>query len=497
MTLLRFRQTVLLAGLCMITGCRSDTSVVPTEEAHEHGGTAVTLWTDRTELFFEYPPLIAGEPGGAWAIHLTRLEDFSPVTEGVLTLAFRAPDGTVFTTASEAPARAGIYTPSPSLPAPGVYDLVVDIRGEQLVDRMAVGTVQVFQAEADIPHEAEDAQATTISFLKEQQWPIPFATERATPRDVEESIGALGEIVEAAGRVAEVASPVSGLILAGDNLNAPAVGDRVRRGQPLVTLAPTFQDDSFARTRAEFERLTRDLERLERLYAVEAIPEKRVVEARHDLELAQAALDAIGGAGDGYTYPLHAPIDGVVQERWFHPGARVDVGHALYLIADTRQVWLRVRLPARHAAMAGEITGATFTVEGMDRSYRAERIVSVGNIIDAQSRTFTILLSVANPDQRLKIGHIADVRVYAGALRQGVSIPDSAILTEDGLPVAYVQVGGETFERRLLTLGPGDGAYTLIEQGIAADEHVVTVGAYQVYLASLNTSEISDHGHPH
>ncbi|NNE71137.1 MAG: hypothetical protein HKN29_12345, partial [Rhodothermales bacterium] len=67
-------------------------------EAHVHPGTAVTLWTDQSELFFEYPPMVAGQPSEPWAIHVTRLSDFSPITEGPLTLAFQAEDGRVYTT---------------------------------------------------------------------------------------------------------------------------------------------------------------------------------------------------------------------------------------------------------------------------------------------------------------------------------------------------------------------------------------------------------------
>ena len=62
--------------------------------------------------------------------------------------------------------------------------------------------------------------------------------------------------------------------------------------------------------------------------------------------------------------------------------------------------------------------------------------------------------------------------------------------------MAYVQTEGESFERRLLVLGATDGNYTLVERGVEAGEYVVTKGAYQVYLASLNTSEIGE-GHAH
>ena len=42
-----------------------------------------------------------------------------------------------------------------------------------------------------------------------------------------------------------------------------------------------------------------------------------------------------------------------------------------------------------------------------------------------------------------------------------------------------------------------DGEWTLVESGIRPGERVVTLGAYQIKLSSLNTSELSDHGHVH
>lgn len=483
--------------MVLLSACSEAEGPAAEAEDHAHGGTAITRWTDATELFFEHPPMIAGGPGGPWAIHFTRLQDFSPITEGVLTLAFRAPDGTVFTTRSEAPARPGIYTPSPVLPSPGVYDLIVDIKAPELTDRIPSGEITVYQSEADIPHE-DDAGDAAISFLKEQQWPISFSTAKSQQRQIAASIAVSGEIMPAAGHVAEVASPVSGLVLAKDNLNAPAQGDRVRTGDVLITLAPTSQDNSYARAKADVERLTRDADRLQRLYDAEAIAEKRLIETQHDLEIAQAALEAMGGSvEDGYTFPVRAPISGAVQERLFTPGARVEIGQPLYRIVDPSLVWLKLRLPASQAATSGSFQNAHFTVEGSTRVYETDRTVSTGSIIDPSTRTLPVLMAVGNSDGSLKIGLVAQARLHTDDLQTGVAIPNSAILMEDALPVAYVQTGGESFERRLLTLGASDGRYTLIAEGIDEGEHVVTEGAYQVYLASLNTSEISDHGHPH
>lgn len=483
----------------LLSGCGGGAaSQASEEEEHEHGGTAVTRWSEKTELFFEYPPMVADVQGEPWAIHLTKLSDFSPVAGGTLTLAFRSEDGTVFTTRANAPARPGIYTPAPVLPAAGTYELAMAIDGDQLSDRIQVGEIQVYATESDVPHEEEAEQSGGIAFLKEQQWPIPFGVAEAGLRTISETVEVNGDIVPAADGMAVVVAPVSGLAEAGRNLSAPALGDRVQAGQTLVILSPTTQDNSFARAKASAEQLEREVARLTRLYEVEAIPEKRLVEARHDLDVAQAALSAMGGAGDaGYTYSVRAPISGVVQARQFSPGQRVEAGETLFEIVRPETVWLRLQIPARRASIASGVGASIFSVEGDERRLTAERVVSTGSSIDPETRTLPVVLEVDNRDGLLKIGQFATAWLRVGDERTGVTIPNEAIVNEDGQPVAYVQTGGETFERRLLTTGPTDGFHTIVESGVASGDHVVTEGAYQVYLGSLSTDDIADHGHAH
>ena len=484
--------------LVVLAGCSGGGTPAHQDEGHTHAATAVTVWTDKTEVFFEYPPMIAGV-SAPWAMHLTRLSDFKPVTEGSLTVRFRAQGGQGFMVKSEAPARPGIFVPAPRLPAPGVYRVIIDVESPQLTDRIDAGAITVYTNEAAVPHDEAAADAgSAISFLKEQQWPIDFGVAKVERRGVARTLAVNGTIHPAAGQMADVAAPVSGLLLAQANLRAPAPGDPVRRGQALAVIAPGGGDNSFAEAKARVERLRREVDRLQRLFDAEAIPEQRLIEARHDLEVAEAAFEAMGGAAeDGYNYTIRAPITGVVNTRPMAPGARVEAGDRLFTIVNPAVVWLRLNLPARDAAQADAITAVAFTVEGGEERFRTRRVVSVGSALDPEARTLPVTLAVDNSDRRLKIGLFAEGQAFVGGQTEGVALPNEAIQHEDGLPVAYVQTEGEAFERRPLVLGATDGAYTLVESGLNAGEYVVIKGAYQVYLASLSTSEISDHGHPH
>jgi RND family efflux transporter MFP subunit len=488
----------LLFGLALLLCSCAAESGPAAEDDHAHGGgTAVTIWTDQSELFFEYPPLIAGLQSAPWAIHVTRMDDFSPVTEGSLTLAFRDQEGTVYTTRSEEPARPGIYTPGPTLPAPGTYDLVVAVDGPRLTDRIRAGRVEVVADSTALPHEEEVADES-ISFLKEQQWSIDFAVVEARADDIQSSVPVSGTIRAASGRSALVTAPVSGLARADINLSAPAEGQRVTSGDLLVTLLPASGEGSFAQVRATAQHLEREVGRLERLFEAGAVPEKRLLEAQNELEVARATLSAMDAPeGEGFDYPVRTPLGGIVHKRFFTPGQRVEPGDPLYHIVDPSEVWLEIHLPARYASQASDVAGVSFTVEGSNRLIRSDRIVSIGVAVDPDRRTLPVIVAVNNANGSLKIGQIASGQILLENTEDGVVLPQDAIQLEDGQQVVYVQTGGESFERRLLQVGATDGSRTLVRGGVADGEYVVTRGAYQVYLASLSTNDIGDHGHPH
>lgn len=488
----------LLAAALLWAGCGTD-GEADAAHGHEHGAAAVTVWTDETELFFEYPVLVAGQPSEPWAVHVTRLSDFSPVAEGQLRLRFERREGGAFVTEPVAPSRPGVFTPTPTVPEAGIYRLVVEVGGPQLSDRIVAGAVQVFASESDAPHPPDPAGGV-ITFLKEQQWPIDFAVAEAMEREVEQSFEARGEVVPAAGAEAMVTAPVDGLVRAS---RPPGEGEAVRAGQTLASIQLPGAGGGGASAadlvavRAQIERLEQEVARSERLYAVEAVPQVRLTEARHDLATARerlAALRGCGAAGDAVA--VTAPISGVVAERMLSPGARVAAGEPLYRIVDPGALRLRLEVPARYAAQALGAERAVFTVEGGERTHRARGRVGVAPTLDTETRTLPVHLAVVSVDGVLRAGMRADALVLLGQSERGTTIPLAAVQEEDGAPVAYVQTGGESFERRPLRLGPSDGEHVLVYAGVAPGERVVTGGAYAVHLASLNTSEIG-HGHAH
>jgi RND family efflux transporter MFP subunit len=483
---------LLLAALAAFIGCGDKQS----DEAAEPAGGAITIWTDSTELFMEHPALIVGAPD-KFAVHLTDITDFAPLRSGRITLRFQPRDGTApLVVVQDTPRAPGIYGPSPSFTKAGIYDLTLLVNSPQARDSIFIPALRVYPNVAQAPKDTGGTESG-ISFLKEQQWKTPgFRTVFARVGAISGSIDVPGQITAAAGRQAQVAAPITGVLDATSIARAPAPGQRTGRGQELAVVAPTLGEggSAYAEARAELREASDEYARARRLVAAEAAPARRVHEAEIRLQAAREALAGLGGQAGRVS--VRAPISGVVVSRTASPGSRVEAGAPLFTIVDASVVWLTVNIPASAAATVNLNSTATFTVEGSPRTYAAQRIVSIGSVIDSISRTVPIIYEIVNPDGSLKVGANARAVVRTGSIVQGVVVPTSAILDDNGRSIVFVQPEGETFERREVVLGAREGDLAIIVSGVKAGERVVSGAPYQVKLASLSTA-VPEHGHEH
>jgi cobalt-zinc-cadmium efflux system membrane fusion protein len=494
------RRPIVLPGLVAAITFATVSACGGNEEAageHEHGSVVITQWNDSTELFLEYPHLLAGEATGNWAIHLSSMKDFKPIVSGTLTVRFLSAEGAAETFTIDSVARDGIFLLDPVIARAGTYQVELALQSPQVNSRHMLPEVRVFTQEDEVPH-AEEEEGGGIAFLKEQQWQIGWEVMPASEDTVQSTIAAPGEVVAPDGALVEISAPMDGIAAAAANRGAPSVGQSVRQGQVLVVLSPTAQDGGFAQARSRLDRLEREVERDERLHAAGAIPQRRLEEARHDLEVARAEVNAMGagGVGGDYRLRLTSPVNGVVARRSFVPGGRVEAGTPLFTIVDPRTAWLRVQVPAAAVSGIPASAHATFTTDGSQEIHAASRLVSVGSVLDPRTRTVPVVFEIADAGGLFTFGQLAQVAVPTGGTVTGVVIPNRAIVDDNGTAVAYVQVGGETFERRVLSLGASDGVRTHVVAGIRSGEMVVTIGAYQVRLASMSGDDFAG-GHAH
>jgi RND family efflux transporter MFP subunit len=491
------------------------------KDAHRHAdsGEKITHFSDKSELFVEFPPLVVGQPA-TFVAHFTWLANFKPVTKGRLTVVLVGGAAPEERFAIDAPDVPGIYKPVVTPKTTGEHELTLIVESEQGVLTHELGHVDVFaDAKAALAghgeheghgHDEYGHEDEGISFTKEQQWKIDFATIEAVKGMVREAVAATGTIKAQPDGEALLAAPVAGLLRSAGSF--PRVGQAVKKGQVLAYLAPRLGGETdhatleaaAAKARIALEQARRERERMESLFKDEAVAEKHLLEARANESMAAAEHDAarqrLGQLGDGSGgIALRAPIDGVVVDAHIAPGAFVAEGAPLFHIANTGKLWLETRVPESDIGRLGAPSGAWFALDGFASNFTIEtgkngRLVAVGGVVDAATRTVPVIFEFANPGRALPLGMTAKVQLFAGGSREGILVPASAVQDESGTQVVYVQSGGESFERSIVQVGARDGERVEIKAGLEAGQRVVAKGAY---LIRLSSSKSGPSGHAH
>jgi RND family efflux transporter MFP subunit len=506
---------LVLGSVLLVAGCRREQPPAHAGQEQEPETISVSNWTDKTELFMEYQPLVPTAKR-RFAIHFTDLATFKPLTKGTVTVALKQDGAAPQTFTVESPSRPGIFGVDVQPAKAGTYSMSVSLSAAGLRDTHEIGEVRVYASEREIPRAPEESTEEQISFLKEQQWTLEFATAMAETRPMRESVLVTGDVRPRSGGEVEVTAPVTGRLAVSGQL--PVIGTAVSRGDTLSTVTPLTPAPadrpalefgvSQAKTALDLSR--RDLARAERLLAAGAIPARRVDEARAGETTAAAQLKAAeerleqyetsrradGSAASGSSFAVRSPISGTITEVAAISGANVNQGDKLFRIVAMDRVYVVANVPEAEVPRLARLTGAEVAIAGLARPMPAGRVISRASLIDPRSRTLSVLFEVPNPSRVLAIGQAVSVRLFLFGTVETVAVLESAIVDDGGRPVAFIQKEGESFVRRPVKLGIREGNLVQVAEGLQAGDRVVTKGAYLIRLAAMS-SQIPAHGHVH
>ncbi len=514
--------------------------------AEETPTTAFTVWQDGYEIFLEHEVIVVGK-AVRFITHVTNLASSQPRTSGPVTFIFQQGDEEPIRHLEPQPKRPGIYIPERVFANSGIWKMGLNIPEETGERTLSLPSVHAYAARNEIPHHHDEEDGNGISFLKEQQWNIDFFTQPAVARELKERLRLTGVVTLPSENQAVITAQVSGSLQPAGSSLFPRMSQRVESGQTLALIQPyltaqdlltlasakiqyQLMDADFTSKIAESEarRIQADAEitlaeqshhRIRELHSKNAKSQKQLEEAEYNLHQAKANGQAAETMYKTYlkaqnslaSHPeftmtlvpveLKAPISGLISEIRATVGENIPAGMAVFTITDLAQVYIEVRVPESEWGRIGASNDAVFALPYAPGNYRSILSDSQGSMVFKgfnvdQSRTIAVVYKVSNPDRELLPGMALNVFIETAHIEQALAIHESAVVEEDGRPIAFVQVSGETFQKRHLELGIQDGNHFQVLSGINPGERVVTRGAYALRLASVSTS-IPAHGHAH
>lgn len=499
------RAAILLVLSIALSGC-SGKADTPAAEA-EAEPVQVTAYSSKSEVFMEYEHPVAGEKSG-FLVHLTRLADFKPVTAGGLKMMFTSAAGQATTLSLPAPTRSGIFKVEGVLATAGKYSLKLITDGNGFADEIPLPEVQVLN-KGEKPADGQPTQGGAIAFLKEQQWVVDFMVAQPVRKDLGSFVNATGELVPMSNADATVSAPLAGTISTARQL--PFIGKKVTKGEIVAMIEPPVRPEggigqlgaAYVEAKTRVALAQKEYDRAKRLHEAKIAPLKRVeeaelslVSARATLEPLEKAVGSVKGEGNG-RIAVRAPVSGTVVEVTAGAGKGVEAGQPILRIVNTGTLWLKVNVPATEIASAGKSLDASFKVAGLPGEFRPSRLVSVGNMLDPQTRTLPVLFEVPNGSERLKAGLFAGVAIRTGSIAGALAVPKDAIVEDEGRSFVFIQSSGEAFDRREVKIGVEDSGYVQITAGLKGDERITTRGAYYVRQAESAAKGGADQGHAH
>ena len=126
-------RAILLSLVILTAACQKRESVAQQAAEPEPHPESYTNWTTKTELFAEYPPLIAGRTS-RFAVHLTRLDSFKPVARGKVEIRLTSPEGKVESFSADGPSRPGIFGVDVKPSSAGEFNLSIHLISNGLAD---------------------------------------------------------------------------------------------------------------------------------------------------------------------------------------------------------------------------------------------------------------------------------------------------------------------------------------------------------------------------
>lgn len=253
-------------------------------------------------------------------------------------------------------------------------------------------------------------------------------------------------------------------------------GQRVRKGQTLVSLAQREQRALVEAEEARVAEARQQLDRVNRLIDSKAVSQSEVDQAQRDLDSTLAQLRAVQSRQKDRV--LVAPFDGVLGFRQVSVGSFVQPGAVVARLVDDSEMNLEFAVPSIFLRLMGPGTEVTTKTDDLPGQIFTGTVASVDNAIDPVTRTVMVRAKLPNPDRALVSGMFMNVTARADARRVPAVLEDAVqpvgprsfvfvVETRDGVDIAV---------RKEVQLGIHQDGYIEVKSGVEAGTRIVTDG---------------------
>ena len=177
------------------------------------------------------------------------------------------------------------------------------------------------------------------------------------------------------------------------------------------------------------------------------------------------------------TITITSPISGVIQTLDARAGVTLAQGQTLAQVTGIGTVWLNAAVPEAQAGAVRIGQSATATFTAFPGETFGGRIIAILPTAQADSRTLTVRIELANRGGRLRPGMFAQVAL-GGDARPALLVPSEAVIRTGTRTIVMLATGDGRYHPAEVRAGREGGGQTEILEGLAVGEKVVASGQF-------------------
>ena len=177
---------------------------------------------------------------------------------------------------------------------------------------------------------------------------------------------------------------------------------------------------------------------------------------------------------------FRAPFEGIIESRNYSANERVKQGDSLFVLADTKQLWVQADLRESHwpALKLSPNTEIDVELPALPNQKFKASLYYVGRELSLNSLALPIIAKLENPRGELRPGLFARVSLPYGPPLDVLAIPESAITQDAGEQIVFIQEAPGKFRRKTLQLGVQASGWVQVIAGLEPGEKVVSQGVF-------------------
>ena len=274
------------------------------------------------------------------------------------------------------------------------------------------------------------------------------------------------------GRISSVLVEEGNLVFKGQQLMQIDTFDYIRAVENATALR--------SQAKSNFDKAKRDYSRIEKLYKDNAVPKQNLQDMKTALDLAgysydQAATALKKAKDDLEECSVKAPISGMITTKMVNPGELTGSQMMAFMIMQMKTIEVEVDLPEEAFGYVAKGKIGYVSFDAIPDTRLEGKITKIYPTIDPLSRTIKVVISIDNPNLKIRSGMTARTRIVEKARSDALYGPKTALIPLEDQYVVYKIESGKA-ERTTVKVGIIGDEFFEIKEGLLLGDKLVVRG---------------------